>query len=197
MSPNATILGLPSGTAAQATAYLAPRAVGYTAYDVQSIVTAYITVGTDAGLDWFLALAQMVHETGALTSWWSQRPRRNPAGIGVTGTTSHNDHYQPPGPGWTWDDRGNIWREGWSFPSWANDAIPAHLGRLLAYALADGRGTDAQRGLIGVALTYRTLPAKYRGVAVLWTGLNTRWASPGKTYAQRILKVAEAMRGAA
>jgi hypothetical protein len=197
MTPTtATLLGPPTGTAQQATRYLITRrAVGYTAADVQSIVAAYAKLGATVGLDWFLAIAQMVHETGALTSWWSQRERRNPAGIGATGRTSTKPKDKQPGPGWSWDDQSNIWREGWSFPSWADDAIPAHLGRLLAYALPAGRGTPAQQALIARALAYRALPTEYRGVAPLWNGLNTRWAFPGKTYAQRVLKVAEAMRG--
>jgi hypothetical protein len=193
----ATILGPPTGTAQQAIAYLTPRvSEQYPGYDVRKIVHAYVDIGGEVGLDWFLAIAQMAHETGSLTSWWSQRPRRNPAGLGVTGRKSQRPRGDQPGPGWSWDDRENLWREGWTFATWAYDAIPAHLGRLLAYALPEGRGTPAQQAAIRLTLAYRPLPAGFRGAAVLWTGLNGRWAVPGKTYAQRILKVAEAMRAA-
>jgi len=144
-----------------------------------------------------MLLAQMIHETGCLTSWWSQRPRRNPAGIGVTGATREGAPDAPPGPGWTWDDRSSFWREGWSFPTWADHAIPAHLGRLLAYALTDAQASDAQRRLIDYALQYRSLPAGYRGCAPTITGLNGRWAVPGTTYGQRIIAVLWSMLGLA
>ena len=42
-------------------------------------------------LDPLVAVAQMVLETGNLTSFWSQTPRRNPAGIGVTGEPGAGD----------------------------------------------------------------------------------------------------------
>ena len=187
------ILGTASGTAQQAVAWLAPRAVGYTPYDVVAIVDAYVSTGTDGAVDWFLALAQMAHENGSLTSWWAQRPRRNPAGIGVTGRVQPGTPDAPPGEGWTWD--GGQWREGWSFPTWANDAVPAHTGRLLAYALRDDQADAAQQALITRALAYRPLPASYRGAATTIRGLNGRWAVPGSTYGQQIIALAWQMRG--
>jgi len=187
------ILGPPTGTAEQAVAWLAPRASGYTPYDVDTIVDAYQGIGAPVGVDWFLAIAKMAHETGSMTSWWSQRPRRNPAGIGVTGRTQAGDPDTPPGPGWTWD--GAQWREGWSFPTWAYDGIPAHLGRLLAYALTDDQASADQRALIDRALAYRPLPASYRGAAPTIYGLNGRWAVPGTDYGQRIVALAHLIRG--
>ena len=68
----------------------------------------------------------------------------------------------PPRTG-TWVRRGPLWVEGCSFPTWEHDAIPAHLGRLLAYALPAGQGTPAQQQLIAHALAIRPLPAAFRG----------------------------------
>ena len=65
---------------------------------------------------------------GNLTSWWAQRPLRNPAGIGVTGVTSATR------PIMARAQDGAVWREGCLFADWANAAILAHVGRLLAYA---------------------------------------------------------------
>jgi hypothetical protein len=120
----------------------------------------------------------MLHETGNLTSWWSQRPRRNPVGIGVTGA---------PGVGL-------------SFPSWQNDAIPAHVGRLLAYALTDARATPQQAGLIATALHWRPLPARTRGSAPTLKPLGRvhnpsgeGWASPGDQYGAKIAEIARAV----
>jgi len=87
---DAPIVGAASGTIEQASAWFSARcSAAYTTYDVGTIVARYRDLGEWAGMDWFLALAQMGHETGHMTSWWSQRPRRNPAGIGVTGRTEY------------------------------------------------------------------------------------------------------------
>lgn len=185
-----------SGAVDQAVAWLTPRAdASYTDYDVQTIVEAYRSIGDSVGVDWFVAIAQMAHETGSMTSWWSQRPRRNPAGIAVTGRTSASGPESPPGLHWAWDDRSSIWREGVSFPDWVGEAIPAHLGRLLAYALRDDQANAAQRALIAKALSYRALPASFRGGSPRWVDLNGKWAVPGTTYGQSIINLARRIRG--
>ena len=189
------ILGRSSGTAQQATSWLAARAAGYTLDEVTAIVADYAEIGGATEVDWFLALAQLAHETASLTSWWSQAPRRNPAGIGVTGRAQAGTSDAPPGPGWTWD--GAQWREGLSFATWTIDAIPAHLGRLLAYALTDEQANDTQRQTIGRALAYRPLADSYRGVAPTLSGLNGRWAVPGTFYGQSIAALAQRMRDGA
>ena len=78
-----------------------------------------------------------------------------------------------------------------------NDAIPAHVGRLLAYALPAGAESQAQRALIERALRYRALPAAMRGSAPILRQLGKAhnptgqgWASPGDLYGQRIAEVA-------
>jgi hypothetical protein len=182
------ILGLPSGTVEEAVRVLAPRAVnnGYSYDDVRAIVQAYEQVGSSVGVDWFLAIAQMSHETGYLTSYWSARPQNNPAGLGVEGKSSVTN---PNEPGWVFNTQRNMWEKGISFATWNDDAIPAHIGRLLAYALRDDQATPAQKALITKALAYRALPSYLRGVAPTVVGLNGRWAYPGTTYGQRILEV--------
>ena len=190
---DAPILGPASGTAAQAVAWLAARAdAGYTDYDLGQIVAAYRGVGESVGMDWFMAVAQMAHETGNLTSFWSLRPQRNPAGIGVTGQWSST----PPAnaQGWAYNFQRSRWEAGISFATWADDAVPAHLGRLLAYALRDDQANDAQRALIARALSYRSLVTN-RGAAPRWIDLNGRWAVPGTTYGQGIIDLARRMRG--
>jgi hypothetical protein len=185
---DAPILGTASGTVAEAVRVLAPRAAanGYAYDDVVSIVKAYEQVGSSVGVDWFLAIAQMAHETGFMTSFWSARPQRNPAGLGVEGRSSTTD---PNQPGWVFNSQRNMWEKGLSFASWEEEAIPAHIGRMLAYALRDDQATPAQKAMIDKALAYRALPANLRGVAPTIVGLNGRWAYPGTTYGQRILAV--------
>jgi hypothetical protein len=178
------------GTPEQCGRFMLARAHGeYNATDINTvIVPAYFSVCAVVGLDPVMLLAQMIHETGCLTSWWAQRPRRNPAGIGVTGRTNPA---QPAAGAWV--QRDTMWVEGVSFPSWKDDSIPAHAGRLLAYALRDDQANPTQRAMITRAMDYRPLPAKFRGVAPTWRGLNGRWAVPGATYADKIAEIANAI----
>jgi hypothetical protein len=190
------LLGPASGTAAQAIAWLDSRAdISYRGKGVQEIVAAYQGWGETVGMDWFLALAQCCHETGSLTSFWSQRPQRNPAGIGVTGRhrSDWNDNFdqerEADGLRWSYNYQRNRWEDGLRFDTWADHAVPAHLGRLLAYALRDEQANTAQRSLIATALAVRPLPASLRGVAPSIIGLNGKWAVPGTTYGQTILNL--------
>lgn len=185
------LLGAPTGTPEQAARWL--LAIPGHLYDQNGIVTivnAYVIHGDAVGMDWFLALAQNFHETDHLRSWWSQRPRRNPAGIGVTGATSI---VQPSYGSWAWKEETGLWHEGVSFERWDADAVKAHLGRLLAYAVKEPQN-EAQRAMIDYALSFRSLPASYRGIATTIIGLNGKWAVPGSNYGQRIIKLRDEMR---
>jgi hypothetical protein len=142
----------------------------YTDANVRGILRRYAATSKAVGLDPLLVVSQMVLETGNLTSHWSQVPRRNPAGIGVTGE---------PGAGI-------------SFPSW-DKAVRAHVGRLLAYVIPKGKGNAAQRELIDEALDVRPLPDDRRGVAPTLKGLAGTWAMDPQ-YAQKIRRVANEIR---
>lgn len=186
---NSSLLAPPSASAEQCARFLLSRAHGaYTEADIRTaIVPGYFSVCAGVGLDPVLLLAQMIHETGNLTSWWSQRPRRNPAGIGVTGRVSAT---RPTSGAWALRD--GVWVEGVSFASWSV-AIPAHVGRLLAYVLRDDQATAAQQKLIDQALAVRPLPFELRGVAPQLQGLNGHWAVPGYTYADKLARIARAL----
>lgn len=189
---DAPIIGRATGTEAMAINWFVPRADrSYTAFDIGAIVGAYRSIGDMVGMDWFLALAQMAHETGHLTSFWSLRPQRNPAGIGVNGEWRADP--PPDLTGWAYNTQRQRWERGISFPTWAEHAIPAHLGRLLAYALTDAQANEAQRELIAKALAVRPLSPALRGVAPTILGLNGRWAVPGTTYGQSIVALARRM----
>ncbi|MGH3022100.1 MAG: hypothetical protein ACRDNI_00455 [Gaiellaceae bacterium] len=143
---------------------------GYSDANVRGILKRYVSTAQAAGLDPLLVVSQMVLETGNLTSFWSQVPRRNPAGIGVTGE---------PGAGI-------------SFSSWEK-AVRAHVGRLLAYALPKGSENAAQSELIAEALEVRPLPDDRRGIAPTLKGLAGTWAAD-KKYAGKIARVANEIR---
>lgn len=170
-----TVLLRPAGAAQKALTdrILSRDHGGYSAAEVRDIVKRYVATAKEVGLDPLLVVSQMLLETGNLTSFWSQPPRRNPAGIGVTGE-----------PG-----------KGVSFPSW-DKAIRAHVGRLLAYAVPEGKETAAQRKLIKEALTVRPLPSNRRGCAPKLSGLAGTWATD-KQYANKITRLANEIRKAA
>jgi len=191
------LLGPASASPDQCIRYVLTHDHGeYDRIAVVAIVSAYYRVAESAGLDPLLAIAQTVHETHCLTSALSQRRDRdgndcrNPAGIGVNGERSDT-----PKPGFVYDADRNCYRRCIGFASWANDAIPVHIGRLLAYAVPAGAAPDTQRPLIQRALNLRPLPLSYRGSAPTLRGLAGRWAVPGRGYAEAIARVANAIRG--
>jgi hypothetical protein len=134
---------------------------------LRDIVGLYLRTCNAIGLDPLVAVSQMELETGHLTSKASQPPRRNPAGIGITG----------PGV------------NGPSFPDW-NKAVRAHVGRLAAYAIPSGKGTPAQRALINEALAVRPLDPDKRGTAARVAGLSKHWAAD-QHYAEKVVRIAK------
>jgi N-acetylmuramoyl-L-alanine amidase/Mannosyl-glycoprotein endo-beta-N-acetylglucosaminidase len=169
--PDSPLLAPASASSARAGQYLLARPHGgYSAGDVTEIVGLYYTTAGAVGLDPLLVVAQMAEETSHLTSFWSQRPRRNFAGIGVTGQ---------PGAGL-------------SFPD-LKTAVRAHTGRLLAYAQPAGTGTATQQQLIDEALAARPLPPQLRGAAVTLKGLAGTWAQDPQ-YAVKLAGVANDIR---
>jgi hypothetical protein len=155
--------------------------IKYTDGDIRLILNHYINYGQQVGVDYVFAISQMIHETGWLDSWWCARPRRNPAGIGVTGQVSLKDPKDPA----NWAQSGAIWKRGQSFASWEISA-QHHLARLLCYALKDEEMTPEQ-----LAFAQKiSAPARVRGVAKQWVGFNGVWAVPGRTYAQKLATIA-------
>jgi hypothetical protein len=202
ISEDSPICAAPSAQPAQAVAYIQGRPHGqYTDQDIANvIVPTYFTICTSVGIDPILALAQMIHETGNLDSFWAARPQRNPAGIGVVGRRQAD---RPADiASWAFNTQRQQWEVGLSFASWQNDSIPAHVGRLLAYTLPAGSETPAQSELIARALTYRALPQKMRGTAPNLKQLGKAhnpagngWASPGTNYGAKIAAIAQQIVG--
>jgi hypothetical protein len=190
------LLAAPSAKLADVAARFPAPAGDYTVSDVhRSILPVYWKLCTEMGLDPVIVIAQLAHETDWLTSFWAQRPQRNPAGIGVTGDWRPLSDPQPYPPElWRINTDRKRWEYGLSFATWAGDSIPAHIGRLLAYALPAGEGTLEQQLLITRALGIRPLPGNYRGVAPTLRGLNGRWAA-GQGYADALASVANRLTG--
>jgi hypothetical protein len=176
VSPSSALLARPRGSVDQVTTYLLARPHGsYSDAEVKAIADDYFAVAGPLGLDPLIAASQMIEETAHLSSFWSQPPRHNMAGIGVTGEAG----------------------VGVSFPS-AQEGVRAQIGRLLAYALKAGTETPGQRSLIEEALSFRPLPSDHRGVAPTLAGLAGpgRWAADPQ-YAVKIARLANQVIGAA
>jgi hypothetical protein len=156
--------------------------------EIQEIVLTYWLNATAVGVDPTLLIAQAVHETGYFDSWWSQPPRRNPAGLGVTGACAWK---KPSYSTWQWD--GTKWCEGLAFADW-HDATRAHIGRVLAYSMTDEEATPQQQVGIDEALSLRSLPSHIRGTAKTPAGFDGVWAVPGVGYGARIATIAEGIR---
>jgi hypothetical protein len=148
----------------------------YTVDDRQRIAWLYWDVCTVVGVDPLIAVAQLVHETANLTSWWSQRPRRNPAGIGVELPPDHPDYLKVGVhfPGWSW-------------------AVRAHVGRLLLYAGHDAQDllTNARLSALRIdANAVRPLPAEKFGTGkTVGTLAKAGWATDAD-YAHKLVTVA-------
>jgi hypothetical protein len=166
------------------------RNTNYEQVAVDVITQAYWAQARAVGLDPILCFAQCLHETGNLNSWWCARPRRNPAGIGVTGETSN-----APRPAPFWAQRGDLWVKGYSYATWEFDAIPAHLGRLLGYALKPGDMSATQWQCYNKAMEIKSLPTAILGCAPTLRGLGGTWAVPGTGYAQAVANKANKLMG--
>ncbi|MGA7730061.1 MAG: peptidoglycan recognition family protein [Chloroflexia bacterium] len=206
ITENTALLSPPRATLQQARTFIANRggSTAYTPQDIDLITQHYWTHAPAGGLDPLLALAQCIHETSdnghPISSWWSKRPRRNPAGLGVNGdsrTTDPNDSHN-----WAFDSDANppTWRAGLSFATFEL-GVRAQVGRLLAYALPAGQATPQQQALIDFALAQRPLPASLRGTAPTLKPLGSAhnptgqgWAAPGTQYGMKIAAIAEAIR---
>jgi hypothetical protein len=130
------------------------------------------------GVNPLVALGQMAHETDWLSSFWAGRPRRNPAGIGVTGEhsellPSHDMHL------WSYNTQRSRWERGNSFHQWSEPAVPgltsvpAHIARLALY----GAGTTMSGDRIAELQSWlgRPLPQRYYGCATTVRDLSGTW----------------------
>jgi len=179
---NGSILSTTTITLTQCFNYIRMRDHGeYTNVDLQVILASYYVYSQQVGVDAGIAVSQMLLETGNLTSWWSQRPRRNPCGYGVTGEQlTHaplDSNWQVKRPG--------LWVRGYAFTSW-DIAAKTHIAHLLCYALKDQQMNKLQLSFSEFSPRKRLLPSNYRGCARTVFDLSTKWAVDPK-YGQSIM----------
>jgi hypothetical protein len=161
----------------------------YTMADYRYILIAYDDAAEKANINPYLAVAQMVKETDWCRSWWSQRPRRNPAGIGVTGETSKTK----PKDTTAWQQDGSLWRKGYAFIDWKISA-QAHIGHLLTYLYTDDKLTNEQGLLVAVDPRSRFVPKEWRGTIKQLKDLDGKWAVPGIGYGKSVATIANALK---
>jgi hypothetical protein len=149
--------------------FILSRSPATTNPDLDYILGLYRESCLKGGVELELCLTQMVHETDSLRSAWSQPPKRNMAGIGVTGGVDTTTG-EPLGQ--------------W-FPTWL-DAVQSHVGLLLAYRLAAADGTAAQKQLISVITGYRGSLTGLRGIATNIEEMAVKWAADA-VYADKLV----------
>lgn len=192
ITAQSSIIAAPRCTQAQALQYIMGRAPSpaYTEYDfTTTILPTYWKLAEQTGVDPCIAVAQSVHETFNYSSWWAQRPRRNPAGVGVTGESSKSAPIPEEQNKWAYAIDVNLWRKGLVFAAWTIGLV-AQMGRLCAYAVPISSRTPLQQQIVDQALMMRSLPVSLQGSAPTLEGLNGKWAYPGTAYAQKIAAIA-------
>jgi len=169
ISKESPILGPATGPMSKAIAYIKAHLKPGSEYknDVELIASFYWDYATQVGVDPFMAIAQCVHETDSLNSNWAARPRRNPAGLGV------------PQEG------------GLSFGTW-DAGVQAHIGQLLAHALADAAANPLQAAMMLRNPRHHLIPANFRGSAPRWKDLGGKWTA-NPNYADGVVRRAQEM----
>jgi len=184
----------------------------YTDHDIRGvIVPRYLALSIAVGLRPRAVIAMLCIESDELSSALSQRKDkdgrdlRNPAGIGVYESKSKATPHFRSGCVWDADVKG--YRPACQFKTWVDDAIPAHVGRVLAYATHPTVRTPIQRALVQKAMSYRILPIECHGSAPILllfgkgpnTVPNCGWAGgsehEGADYGAHIARVANAIAG--
>lgn len=152
------------------------------------VIDHYYELENSWGIRADVLVCQMFHETGYLTSWWSLPPRRNMAGIGVTGETSPTD---PHSTAWAFHQEENKWEKGYSFPDWTT-AAQVHMAHMSAYVYTDERNHASQIDPRYAAARSQFALKKWPPCHIM-TDLNGKWAVPGPTYGQTIEQIYNAV----
>jgi hypothetical protein len=158
-----TIIGAPLATREQCIKYLLRRnPMPLITVELQQLVDYYYQEGLSEGIRPDVAFAQAVHETGHFRYGGDVVPlQNNYCGLGTTG--------------------GGV--KGAWFPN-AEIGVRAQIQHLLAYAAT----RPPQKDIVDPRYELLKATGKF-GQAVTWTDLNGRWAVPGETYGQMILKI--------
>lgn len=165
----------------------------YSVKSVEEILGHYDSKCAIVNLNTDLVVAQMLHETAWLRSWWSQRPRRNPAGLRVNGHKKKDLSPIDDINDWQFNPESGLYEHGLAFNSWELSSS-VHIGHLLCYVYTDKEMNRNQFTFSLLSPSRNILDGRgWRGVAKKLNGLNERWAV-GKFYADGISKLATVIR---
>jgi Mannosyl-glycoprotein endo-beta-N-acetylglucosaminidase len=160
------------------------------------------------GLDPALTIAQSIKETGWFKSWWYQEPRRNPAGIGVSGawlpgpTNPDPTRWVTSRPG---DPRGQGFTKGLTYTSYAAGTL-TQIYRLTQWASLTFEPLAAKWASTGTLTPNKQAPTSAAkaasGTATTINQLGRHhnpnhigWADPGDTYGHDIARIANTILG--
>jgi len=147
------------------------------------VIEAYYDLeGQWQGIRADVLICQMCLETEYLKSQWSKPPRRNMAGIGVTGATLSTN---PNSKAWDYNAETKLWEAGYSFPDWTA-AVQAHYAHMSGYCFANQINNARQFDPRWDALMDKLKKMGNPPPAKVLTDLNNRWAVPGPTYGEGI-----------
>jgi hypothetical protein len=158
-----TIIGPPLATQEQCVQYLLRRnPMPLITVDPRRLVQYYYTEGKLEGIRPDVAFAQAVHETGHFRYGGDVVPlQNNYCGLGTTG--------------------GGV--KGAWFPD-AQIGVRAQIQHLLGYSAT----RPPQKAIVDPRYELLKATGKF-GQSVTWTDLNGKWAVPGETYGQMILRI--------
>jgi len=166
-------------TAAQIVAYVVYiqktyGRVWHASVDETTMAQLFIDEGAAENVRGDLAFCQSIHETGWFEfGGYSQPGDNNFAGIGAFGDGSH-----------------------YMKMTTAQDGVRAQIQHLRNYADATSRAGNLAHPLVVRpfydAAAYDSFV--YKGAAPNWTDLNGKWAVPGTTYGQNILRICSDIR---
>ncbi|NWJ46589.1 MAG: glucosaminidase domain-containing protein [Chloroflexi bacterium] len=150
------------------------------------VIDSYYDLESKWGIRADVLAAQMCHETGYLTSWWSKPPRRNMAGIGVTGEVANTN---PNTSEWAFKQEDGKWYKGLSFADWTA-AVNCHYAHMVAYTTSDERNNASQYDpRFKAARSYFAAKGWKLPIVQVLTDLNGKWAVPGTGYGENIEKI--------
>jgi hypothetical protein len=157
---------------------------------VAGLVNRYYEQELTWGLRADLLLCQCLHETGLMTSWWSQAPRRNLCGLGVTGEVRTTAPAAGEAGRWAAHPNGK-WYKGLSFASYQQAAC-AHYGHMWAYvgAARPNPALDVRAAVCDprFRLAREIAIARHYQIVTL-NDLDGRWAVPGENYSNSIMNL--------
>lgn len=163
LSINLTIMGSAMATPEQCVRYAKQRnPFPLITVPLEQLVETYYQEGAIEGIRPDVAFAQALHETGFFRYGGDVNPlQNNYCGLGATGNKAKGQYFANSRLG-----------------------VRAQMQHLLAYA-----STAAPKRAV-VDPRYQNVKASpWFGQARTWTALNGKWAVPGRTYGQTILRI--------